>query len=221
MSRRDNAHGGWRKTPEFAKAQRQRKKVEALFAELKNQIGLRRLRPFSGVTNLILRSAPKNDPHHTMQQTSRWMARRDLLPCSNRQQMPHLCQRSRARVHPGKAPSGNSPPISLSPWVQAGWTGWTPIPSLLVSRRHRAPLHNRPSCFELCSRVSTRPALTPPPLAESRGMLPVERLEMESHRVGWWPWWIPSKGRAGAIRSWGGWTSVGATPTWELVRSTR
>ena len=32
-------------TPEFAKAQRQRKKeVEALFAELKNQIGMRRLR---------------------------------------------------------------------------------------------------------------------------------------------------------------------------------
>ena len=31
-------------TPEFAAAQRQRKKVEALFAELKNQIGLRRLR---------------------------------------------------------------------------------------------------------------------------------------------------------------------------------
>jgi transposase len=31
-------------TPEFAKAQRQRKKVEALFAELKNHIGLRRLR---------------------------------------------------------------------------------------------------------------------------------------------------------------------------------
>jgi len=31
-------------TPEFTKAQRQRKKVEALFAELKNQIGLRRLR---------------------------------------------------------------------------------------------------------------------------------------------------------------------------------
>src|ERR1700745_196700 len=31
-------------TPEFAKAQRQRKKVEALFAELKNQIGLCRLR---------------------------------------------------------------------------------------------------------------------------------------------------------------------------------
>jgi Transposase DDE domain len=30
-------------TPEFAKAQRQTKKVEALFAELKNQIGLRRL----------------------------------------------------------------------------------------------------------------------------------------------------------------------------------
>jgi transposase len=36
---RDLAH-----TPEFAHAQRQRKKVEALFAELKNQIGLRRLR---------------------------------------------------------------------------------------------------------------------------------------------------------------------------------
>jgi hypothetical protein len=31
-------------TPEFVKAQRERKKVEALFAELKNQIGLRRLR---------------------------------------------------------------------------------------------------------------------------------------------------------------------------------
>jgi len=31
-------------TPEFAQAQRQRKKVEALFAERKNQIGLRRLR---------------------------------------------------------------------------------------------------------------------------------------------------------------------------------
>src|SRR6201984_995745 len=34
----------WVHTPEFATAQRQRKKVEALFAELKNQIGLRRLR---------------------------------------------------------------------------------------------------------------------------------------------------------------------------------
>jgi len=31
-------------TPEFEQAQRQRKKVEALFAQLKNQIGLRRLR---------------------------------------------------------------------------------------------------------------------------------------------------------------------------------
>jgi Transposase DDE domain len=31
-------------TPEFSTAQRQRKKVEVLFAELKNQIGLRRLR---------------------------------------------------------------------------------------------------------------------------------------------------------------------------------
>src|SRR3989449_8750744 len=31
-------------TPGFANAQRERKKVEALFAELKNQIGLRRLR---------------------------------------------------------------------------------------------------------------------------------------------------------------------------------
>jgi len=31
-------------TPEIAKAQRQRKKVKALFAELKNQIGVRRLR---------------------------------------------------------------------------------------------------------------------------------------------------------------------------------
>jgi hypothetical protein len=33
-----------RNKPAFASAQRQRKKVEALFAELKNQIGLRRLR---------------------------------------------------------------------------------------------------------------------------------------------------------------------------------
>jgi Transposase DDE domain len=32
------------KTPEFSNAQRQRKKIEALFAQLKNQIGLRRLR---------------------------------------------------------------------------------------------------------------------------------------------------------------------------------
>ncbi len=32
------------KTPAFAKAQRARRKVEALFAELKNRIGLRRLR---------------------------------------------------------------------------------------------------------------------------------------------------------------------------------
>src|SRR5580704_15292367 len=32
------------RTPEFAKAQRQREKIEALFAELKNQIGLHRLR---------------------------------------------------------------------------------------------------------------------------------------------------------------------------------
>ena len=31
-------------TPAFAHVQRQRKKVEALFAELKNQIGLHRLR---------------------------------------------------------------------------------------------------------------------------------------------------------------------------------
>ena len=31
-------------TPEFTKARRQRKKVEALFAELKNQIGLRPVR---------------------------------------------------------------------------------------------------------------------------------------------------------------------------------
>jgi len=31
-------------TPAFAHSQRERRKVEALFAELKNQIGLRRLR---------------------------------------------------------------------------------------------------------------------------------------------------------------------------------
>jgi hypothetical protein len=33
-----------RTTPEFEQAQRERKKVEALFAELKSHIGLRRLR---------------------------------------------------------------------------------------------------------------------------------------------------------------------------------
>ncbi len=43
-NRPDNVRGSWSNTPEFVKAQRQRKKVEALFAELKNQIGLRRLR---------------------------------------------------------------------------------------------------------------------------------------------------------------------------------
>ena len=37
-----NGHRSMANTPEFAKAQRQRKKVEALFAELKNQIGLQR-----------------------------------------------------------------------------------------------------------------------------------------------------------------------------------
>jgi hypothetical protein len=40
-------------TPEFAKAQRQRKKVEALFAELKNQIGLRRLRRLKFVRRAV------------------------------------------------------------------------------------------------------------------------------------------------------------------------
>jgi hypothetical protein len=42
MSRPGNALASW--STEFAKAQRERKKVEALFGELKNQIGLRRLR---------------------------------------------------------------------------------------------------------------------------------------------------------------------------------
>ena len=44
MNRLGNAHGSWRTRQSSRKAQRQRKKVEALFAELKNQIGLRRLR---------------------------------------------------------------------------------------------------------------------------------------------------------------------------------
>src|SRR5499425_826196 len=42
------------KTPEFVGAQRQRKKVEALFAELKNQIGLRRLRRLKFVREQFL-----------------------------------------------------------------------------------------------------------------------------------------------------------------------
>ena len=44
-------------TAEFAKAQRQRKKVEALFAELKNQIGLRRLRRLRFVPKQFLLAA--------------------------------------------------------------------------------------------------------------------------------------------------------------------
>ena len=44
MSRHDNAHGSWRIHQSFPAHNGQRKKVEALFAELKNQIGLRRLR---------------------------------------------------------------------------------------------------------------------------------------------------------------------------------
>jgi hypothetical protein len=43
-SARQRVPASWFTTPEFAHAQRQRKKGEALFAELKNQIGLRRLR---------------------------------------------------------------------------------------------------------------------------------------------------------------------------------
>jgi DDE family transposase len=42
MNRPGNAHESWR-TRQHSPMQRQRKKVEALFAELKNQIGLRRL----------------------------------------------------------------------------------------------------------------------------------------------------------------------------------
>ena len=42
-SARQRAHA-LAKTPEFAIAQRARRKVEALFAELKNYMGLRRLR---------------------------------------------------------------------------------------------------------------------------------------------------------------------------------
>src|SRR5215467_3072868 len=44
MSRHDNAHASWRARPSLPKHRGKEKKVEALFAELKNQIGLRRLR---------------------------------------------------------------------------------------------------------------------------------------------------------------------------------
>ena len=44
MNPRDNAPGTWPTHQQFASAQRNGKKVEALFAELKNLIGLRRLR---------------------------------------------------------------------------------------------------------------------------------------------------------------------------------
>ena len=44
MSRHDSAHESWPTHQSFAKHNEQRKKVEALFAELKNHIGLRRLR---------------------------------------------------------------------------------------------------------------------------------------------------------------------------------
>jgi len=44
MNQPGNAHGSWRRR-QSSPSQRQRKKVEALFAELKSQVGLRRLRP--------------------------------------------------------------------------------------------------------------------------------------------------------------------------------
>ena len=44
-------------TVDFSQAQRQRKKVEALFAELKNQIGLRRLRRMKFVREQFLLAA--------------------------------------------------------------------------------------------------------------------------------------------------------------------
>jgi hypothetical protein len=44
MSLRDNARRDLADTPAFASAQRERKKAEALFVELKNLIGLRRRR---------------------------------------------------------------------------------------------------------------------------------------------------------------------------------
>ena len=47
-------------TPEFATAQRDRKKVEALFAELKNQIGLRRLRRLKFVREQFFLAAAQN-----------------------------------------------------------------------------------------------------------------------------------------------------------------
>jgi hypothetical protein len=49
-------------TPEFTKARRQRKKVEALFAELKNQIGLRpvRLRRLKFVREQFFPAAAQN-----------------------------------------------------------------------------------------------------------------------------------------------------------------
>jgi hypothetical protein len=49
-------------TPEFTKARRHRKKVEALFAELKNQIGLRpvRLRRLKFVREQFFPAAAQN-----------------------------------------------------------------------------------------------------------------------------------------------------------------
>ena len=41
------------KTPQFAEALRKRRKVEALFSELKNQIGLRRLRLRNGLLSAL------------------------------------------------------------------------------------------------------------------------------------------------------------------------
>ena len=58
-------------TPEFAKAQRQRKKVEALFAELKNQIGLRllRLRRLKFVREQFFLAAAAQNTHALPQPT--------------------------------------------------------------------------------------------------------------------------------------------------------
>jgi len=44
MSQPDNAHGSWRARPSSPTPSGKERKVEALFAELKHQIGLRRLR---------------------------------------------------------------------------------------------------------------------------------------------------------------------------------
>jgi hypothetical protein len=71
-------------TPEFAKAQRERKKVEARFAELKNQIGLRRLRGLKFVREQFFMTAAAQNIKRLVRFLSQ--AAKPPLPARRREQ---------------------------------------------------------------------------------------------------------------------------------------